>query len=40
MLGDQVIHNPLRDVAGLTKLVPPHHQMVVTARRIGIRFGD
>ena len=40
MAGDQVVHNPLRDVAGLTKLVPPHHQMVLTARRIGIRFGD
>ena len=40
MSGDQVVHNPLRDVAGLTKLVPPHHQMIVTARSIGIRFGD
>lgn len=40
MSGDQVVHNPLRDVAGMTKLVPPHHQMIKTARRIGIRFGD
>ena len=29
-----------REVAGLTKFVPQHHQMIVTARRIGVRFGD
>ena len=40
MMGDQVVHNPLNEVAGLTKFVPQHHQMVATARRIGIRFGD
>jgi len=40
MMGDQVVHNPLNEVAGLTKFVPQHHQMIVTARRIGIRFGD
>jgi 6-phosphofructokinase 1 len=40
MIGDRVGHNPLRDVAGVSKLVPPDHQMVQTARYIGINFGD
>ena len=38
--GDEVIHNPLSEVAGITKFVPPEHQMVRIARNIGIRFGD
>lgn len=38
--GDQVVHNPLGEVAGITKFVPPDHQMVKTARDIGIQFGD
>lgn len=40
MSGDQVVHNPLKEVAGVTKLVPADHQMISTARRIGICFGD
>jgi 6-phosphofructokinase 1 len=40
MIGDRVGHNPLRDVAGVSKLVPPGHQMVQTARDIGIHFCD
>ena len=38
--GDKVIANPLDKVAGITKLVPPDHQMVKTAKQIGISFGD
>jgi 6-phosphofructokinase 1 len=40
MIGDRVGHNPLRDVAGVSKLVPPDHQMVQAARDIGVYFGD
>jgi len=40
MLGDSVGHNPLRNVAGINKLVPANHQMIKTAREIGIQFGD
>jgi len=40
MLGDMVGHNPLRNVAGINKLVPANHQMIQTAREIGIQFGD
>lgn len=35
-----VTHNPLGDVAGKTKAVTPENQMVMTARRLGISFGD
>ena len=38
--GNDISHNPLRDVAGIPKPVPPDHHMVQTARRIGISFGD
>ena len=38
--GDKVIANPLDKVAGITKLVPPDHKMVKTAKQIGISFGD
>ncbi|NLG24223.1 MAG: 6-phosphofructokinase [Clostridiales bacterium] len=38
--GDRTIHNPLSEVAGLSKLVPLDHQMVITARQIGIHMGD
>jgi len=38
--GDGVTVNPLSDVAGKTKFVPVDHQMVATARSIGITFGD
>ena len=40
LIGDRVASNPLDEVAGITKLVPPDHQMVETARQIGISFGD
>jgi len=38
--GDQVVGNPLSEVAGKTKLVPTDHALVNTARKIGIVFGD
>ena len=38
--GNKVTHNPLGDVAGKTKLVPADHQLVTTAKDIGIVFGD
>ena len=38
--GDTVVKNSLKEVAGKTKLVPPDHQLVRTARNIGIVLGD
>ena len=38
--GDKIVHNPLSEVAGKTKLVPPDHGLVRTARNIGIEFGN
>ena len=38
--GNDIIHNPLSEVAGVPKPVPVDHHMVVTARNIGICFGD
>ncbi|MBQ6398979.1 MAG: 6-phosphofructokinase [Clostridia bacterium] len=38
--GNDISHNPLKDVAGIPKPVPVDHHMVQTARRIGISFGD
>ena len=38
--GNEISHNPLKDVAGIPKPVPVDHHMVQTARRIGISFGD
>ncbi len=40
MVGDQTTHNPLSYTASGTKFVPIDHQMVKTARDVGIRFGD
>ena len=38
--GNTITHNPLKDVAGITKAVPVDHQLVTTAKNIGIIFGD
>ena len=38
--GNEITHNPLKEVAGIAKLVPPDHQLVITAKNIGISFGD
>ncbi|MDL2206260.1 6-phosphofructokinase, partial [Eubacteriales bacterium OttesenSCG-928-N13] len=40
MKGDTVTSNPLNDVAGKTKSVPLDHQLIDTARKLGIVFGD
>ena len=39
MIGSQVGHNPLKEVAGKTKFVPVDDQLVRTARSIGIEMG-
>ena len=38
--GNDIIHNRLEDIAGVPKLVPTDDRMVVTARNMGIVFGD
>ncbi len=38
--GDDVVDNPLKEVAGKTKFVPAGHQLIRTARNMGIVFGD
>lgn len=36
----RIVHNPLDEVAGKTKSVPADDHMILTARRLGISFGD
>jgi len=36
----RITHNPLSEIAGKSKLVPPDHPMVQAARAIGISFAD
>ncbi|MFO0864924.1 MAG: ATP-dependent 6-phosphofructokinase [Gemmataceae bacterium] len=40
MHGSTVTSVPLEAVAGKTKLVPPDHELIATARRVGTNFGD
>ena len=40
LVGNEIVHNKLSEVAGISKLVPEDHQMVDLARNIGISFGD
>ena len=40
MQNNVVTHNLLSDVAGKTKFIPTDDQMIFTARRLGISFGD
>ena len=40
MVNGKVTSNKLADIAGLTKFVDPKDQLVVTAKRIGVSFGD
>ncbi len=40
LVGNQVTHNLLSEIAGVPKLVPPEHQMVSLARSVGISFGE
>ncbi len=39
IIGCEVGHNPLSEVAGKTKFVPAQHSLVRTARSIGIELG-
>ena len=38
--GDKIVSNPLDEVAGKPKFVPLDHQLIKTAREIGINLGD
>ena len=40
LVGNEVTHNKLSDIAGVAKPVPKDHQMLELARDIGISFGD
>lgn len=40
MINEVVSENPLADVAGKTKFVPADHQLVLTAKALGVSFGD
>lgn len=40
MKGNDVVHNPLSEVAGKTKFVPENDQMIQAARAMGISLGD
>ncbi len=40
LVNNKVTSNKLEDIAGLTKFVSKKDQMVVTAKRIGVSFGD
>ena len=40
MINNVVSENPLNEIAGKSKLIVPDHQLVRTARNIGISFGD
>ncbi len=37
---NNITFNKLSDIAGITKFVPVDHNMVVTAKNIGVSFGD
>lgn len=38
--GNSITHNALKDIAGVPKPVPEDHQLIITAKNIGICFGD
>lgn len=40
MTDGKITENKLSDIAGKTKFVTPDHQLVVTARNLGVSFGD
>ena len=40
LVGDNITHNKLSEIAGVPKLVPEDHQMVQVARDMGISMGD
>ena len=38
--GNAITHNPLNEIAGVAKPVPEDHQLITTAKNMGISFGD
>ena len=38
--GNEIIHNKLKDIAGVPKPVPKDDHVLVTARNMGINLGD
>ena len=40
MVNSKITSNKLEDIAGLTKFVKPDNQLVITAKDLGIKFGD
>lgn len=40
MVNSKITSNKLEDIAGLTKFVKPDDQLVITAKDLGIKFGD
>ena len=35
-----IIARPLKDVVGKTKIVPPDNDLLLTAKALGVTFGD
>jgi 6-phosphofructokinase 1 len=35
-----IIARPLDDIVGKTKIVPPDHDLLLTAKAMGVAFGD
>jgi 6-phosphofructokinase 1 len=40
MVKGKITSNKLNDIAGLTKFVQPDDQLVITAKDIGVSFGE
>jgi len=40
LVNEDVTENKLIDIAGKPKLVPADHQLILTAKDVGISFGD
>lgn len=40
MINNKISSNSLEDIAGLTKFVSPNDELIITAKDLGIKFGD
>ena len=40
MVDGKITENKLSDIAGKTKFVTPDHQLVITAKELGVSFGE
>jgi 6-phosphofructokinase 1 len=40
MVNGKITSNALDDIAGKTKFVTPDNQLVITAKDLGVKFGD